>query len=163
MESDNYEGLSVNVAKRLFSKYKEALEAHGIDAKDVEQQARLIWLTLKPKLDYEKYAKPQHIRYAISSIQGALTQWIHQQLGKLPKPDDIDLQEDPPAPTQEDPEGLADLDTAMAQLDPLTKKLLLLKYSGHSISAIVRESGMTRTEVERVLAKGLGELRRRML
>ena len=154
-----YEGISVTTATAAWGKWGSALEAHGIFLEDVVSQSQLHLLELLPKVDTSR-TQYEQVNYICQSLRWALSSWIHRRLGDNEVPGDLPK---PPPDEPTDKAGLMDLDTAMAQLDPETKRLLLLKYSGVPVSAIARQTGLSRKDVERVLAKGLGQLRRNML
>jgi len=160
MEQDEqyrqYEGLAVAAAARVFNQWRKGLQARGVSIEDACQEGRTALLELLPKLDDPQYGPEQRCAFVAKSIRGRLNNWAAKQSRNG------DKREPRPPHNGPDPADLADLNAAMATLDPDVAAMVMQRYGGATYKSIGRDHGLSAGQAASRIAKALAVLKKKM-
>ena len=148
-----YEGLAVSSATRLWGQWASSLSRRGVDREDLLQAARLALTELAPRLTDPAYGEEQRRAFVTKSIRGKLLNLIKAALRDGDHRDRAD-------PPEVDTDGLLDLDVALQSLDEQTRKMVLSRYGGRTYKSIGAEHGLTAAQAAMRIKAGLAALKK---
>lgn len=150
-----FEGLAVKTAAAVWARWREALSRRGIGVEDAVQEGRAVLLEILPQLTAPGFVQQQRVAYVKRSVWGRLNNWAK----RVARDGDA---RDRPDPPQSDPGDLLDLNAALCSLDPISKAMVLSRYSGESYKAIGHEHGLSAAQAAARVKGGLAMLKKIM-